>query len=122
MTVKKKKCCKTSNKKRAGWFWEDHDPIFGKSNRWIKTAANDINDGLKRTKILSSIAAPIAGFAATLGSFNPVVGTVAGIAASAGLKELGYGKRRRPHGKAMQHVSGSPFMNPNAACFGTIRF
>ena len=67
MTVKKNKFCKTTNKQRSGWFWEDHQPIFGKSNRWIKTAANDINDGLKRTTILSSIAAPIAGFAASLG-------------------------------------------------------
>lgn len=131
MPIKKTRKTKRSKTQSGGWFWEDDDPYFGKSNRWIKGAASSINANviqptnnfLKKTKLLSTIAAPVVGFASGLASFNPIVGTVAGAAAAAGVRELGYGRRRaRPHGKHMQHGSGSPFMNPNAASFGTIQF
>ena len=120
MPTKKTKRCK---KQSGGWFWEQSDPIFGKSNKWVARQAGYIDDGLKRTKLLSKIAAPLAGLAASVGSVNPAVGTIAGLAAAAGLNELGYGsRRRRPHGKHMQHGSGSPSTNSNASSFGAIKF
>ena len=123
MPTKKTKRYKNQS---GGWFWEQSDPIFGKSNKWLAVQAGKIDDNviqptnkfLKKTKLLSTIAAPVAGALASLGSFNPIVGTVAGAAAAAGLRELGYGRRRRPHGKHIQHGSGSP----NAGSFGAIKF
>ena len=117
---------KRSKGQSGGWFWEQSDPIFGKSNKWLAVQAGKIDDNviqptnkfLKKTKLLSTIAAPVAGALASLGSFNPIVGTVAGAAAAAGLRELGYGRRRRPQGKQIQHGSGSP----NAGSFGAIKF
>ena len=111
---------KRSKAQHRGYFWQQSDPIFGKANKWIARQAGYIDDGLKKTKILSTLATPLAGMAASAASLNPLVGAVAGAAASAGIKKLGYG--RRPHGKPMQHGSGTPFMNPNAASFGTIKF
>ena len=131
MPTKKTRVKKTTNKQRSGWFWEQRDPIFGKSNKWLAVQAGKIDDNvikptdkfLKETKLLSTIAAPVVGFATGLASLNPIVGTVAGATAAAGLRYAGYGKHRgRPHGKHMQYGSGSPFMNPNAASFGTIQF
>ena len=92
MPTKKTRVKKTTNKQRSGWFWEQRDPIFGKSNKWVATQAGYIDDDLKSSKRLSKA-----------------------------VQELGYG-RRRPHGKHMQHGCGSPFMNPNAVSFGTIQF
>ena len=83
---------KRSKAQSGGWFYEQSDPIFGKSNKWLATQAGYIDDDLKSSKRLSKA-----------------------------VQELGYG-RRRPHGKHVQHGSGSPFMNPNAASFGTIQF
>ena len=111
---------KRSRSQHGGWFYEQSDPIFGKANKWIARQAGYIDDGLKKTKILSTLATPLAGMAASAASLNPLVGAVAGAAASAGIKKLGYG--RRPHGKPMQHGSGTPFMNLNTASFGTIKF
>ena len=124
MPTKKTRVKKTTNGQRAGWFWERDDPVFGKSNRWIGDKIIQPTDKfLKDTKLLSTIAAPVVGFATGLASLNPIVGTVAGATAAAGLRYAGYGKHRgRPHGKHMQYGSGSPFMNPNAASFGTIQF
>ena len=89
MPHKKTKGCK---KQCGGWFWEQSDPVFGKSNKWLATQAGYIDDDLKSSKRLSKA-----------------------------VQELGYGKRR-PNGKHMQHGSGSPLMNPKAASFGTIQF
>lgn len=52
---------------------------------WIKGAANTINDGLKKSKIISTVAgvAPI-----------PYGGTVSSIA-----RNLGYGKKKQKGGK-----------------------
>ncbi len=89
MPTKKTKRCK---KQSGGWFWEQSDPVLGKSNKWLATQAGYIDDDLKSSKPLSKA-----------------------------VQELGYGTRRL-HGKHMQHGCGSPFMNPNAASFGTIQF
>ncbi len=78
---------KRSKAQHGGWFYEQSDPIFGKSNKWIAKPAGYIDDGLKKHKILSTLAPPLAGMAASLGSLNPLVGTVAGAATAAGLKK-----------------------------------
>ena len=83
---------KRGKKQSGGGFYEQSDPIFGKSNKWLATQAGYIDDDLKSSKRLSKA-----------------------------VQKLGYG-RRRPHGKHMQHGCGSPFMNPIAARFGTIQF
>ncbi len=64
MPPKKTKRCK---KQRGGWFYEQSDPGFGKSNKWLSTQAGYIDDDLKSSKRLSKA-----------------------------VQELGYG-RRRPH-------------------------
>ncbi len=89
MPTKKTKRCK---KQSGGWFWEQSDPVFGKSNKSLATQAGYIDYDLISSKRLSKA-----------------------------VLELGFG-RHRPNGKHMQHGCGSPFMNPNAARFGTIQF
>ena len=59
---------KRSKAQSGGYFWEQSDPIFGKSNKWLATQAGYIDDDLKSSKRLSKA-----------------------------VQELGYG-RRRPHG------------------------
>ncbi len=77
---------KRSKAQQGGWFYEQSDPIFGKSNKWIAKQAGYIDYGLRKHKILSTLAPPLAGMAPSLGSFHPLVGTVAG-AAAAGRKK-----------------------------------
>lgn len=58
---------------------------FQRMVRGIKKGANWVNDGLKKTKIISKIAGPL------IGSVNPVAGAVAGGV----LSQTGYGRRKR---------------------------
>ena len=50
MPTKKTKRCK---KQSGGWFWEQSDPVFGKSNKWLATQAGYIDDDLTSSKRLS---------------------------------------------------------------------
>jgi hypothetical protein len=143
MPGKKTRRGKQSKQQVGGWFWEDDDPIFGKSNQWIgrnvikpiSKVVNAANEGLKRTKILSTLARPIG---------NILGGPTAGAVAGNYLEQAGYGTRRRPRGKAPQHGSGatvyktrsypiralpkaqmggaSPFMLTNNSSFNSVKF
>jgi hypothetical protein len=41
---------KRSKSQYGGWFWEQSDPVFGKSNKWLATQAGYIDDDLKQSK------------------------------------------------------------------------
>lgn len=78
---------------------------------WLSTAAGDVNNWLKENKVLSKIAKPVLEYilpvaAGVLGT--PLSGAavgVAGLAATEGLKALGYGKRKTMGGMAMLTIS-----------------
>ncbi len=44
---------KRSKAQSGGWFWEQSDPVFGKSKKWLATQAGYIDDDLKQSKRLS---------------------------------------------------------------------
>ena len=88
MPPKKTKRCK---KQSGGWFYEQSDPIFGNSNKWIAKQAGYLHDDLKKSKRLSNA-----------------------------VKELGYG-RHKPCCKYGQHGGNSPFMLTNNSSFNSIK-
>ena len=116
MPVKKSKRGK-KGKQVGGWFWERDDPIFGASNRWIgDKVITPVNNFLKDTKVLSTIAGPAGVFLGGPG------GAIAGTVATAALKHAGYGKKHcRPSAKHMQHGCGSPFMLTHNSSFNSIK-
>lgn len=67
---------------------------------WLKTAAGDVNNWLKETKLLSKVASPVLEYilpiaATAIGS--PITGATAALAGKAGaegIKALGYGKMK----------------------------
>lgn len=78
---------------RGGAWYDDVGNFF------VKTVPdlfiNTVDPFLKKTKILSKIAGPLAGLAAGALSLNPAVGGIAGTVATAGLSSAGYGHKRR---------------------------
>jgi hypothetical protein len=87
----------------GGYFWEQKDPYFGSFNKGVAKVAGNIDDELKRSKILSTIARPI------ITSVGTALGTAAGgYGSSAGawlgdkaggyaqdyLQQKGYGRQR----------------------------
>lgn len=78
---------------------------------WLGQAAGDVNNWLKENKILSKIAKPVLEYilpvaAGVLGT--PLSGAavgVAGLAATEGLKALGYGRRRKGMGPSVLTIN-----------------
>ena len=116
MPVKKSRRCKKS-KQVGGWFWERDDPIFGASNRWIgDKVITPVNNFLKDTNVLSSIAGLAGAFLGGPGR------AIAGTVASAALKHAGYGEKQfRPSAKHMMHGCGLPFMLTHNSSFNSIK-
>ena len=60
------------NKMNGGYFWEQKDPYFGSFNKGVAKIAGNVDDALKKSKIISSVAKPI------LTSLGTATGTALG--------------------------------------------
>lgn len=92
----------------GGYFWEQKDPYFGSFNKQVARVAGNIDDELKRSKILSTSVKPllssvgtalgtaVGGYGSTAGAW---LGDKAGGYAQDYLEQKGYG-RQRGRGKA----------------------
>lgn len=77
---------KSKSKMNGGWFWEQKDPYFGSFNKGVAKIAGNVDDALKKSKILSGVAKPILTSIGTAAgtALGALGGPAAGYGASAG--------------------------------------